>query len=260
MTESKLLDLNDCNESYKNIYNEILEIALLKNSKWFRFLLKKSLLVQKYTSYNHWSRAWEYPWAYNAAAFGDCCRILDVGGGGSPFADYLARLGHDCYVIDPSLRDGKSLYYDKNKSIFRNVRSIIYRFVIDLLKINTIEGLHYTQKTSPVKYYPYKANCIDFPDKYFDRVFCLSVMEHIPLVDWKKCMQEFERILKPEGRLIITLDMDLKKAHNRLYLKLVNSCTLKLIGDPNYTVPISQEDRIKRHGHLYETIGLVWKA
>ncbi len=107
MTESKLLDLNDCNVSYKEIYNEMLRITLLKNPKWYRFLLKKSLLLQKYTTYNKWSRAWEYPWAIMASKLEKRnYKILDVGGGGSPFADYLARLGHDCYVTDPSLRGG----------------------------------------------------------------------------------------------------------------------------------------------------------
>ena len=136
MTESKLLDLNDLNESYKGIFDEMVEISLQKNPKWFRYLWKRSLLIQKYINYNLWSRAWEYPWAIKAAAFNGPCRILDVGGGGSPFADYLAMLGHDCYVIDPSLRNGKRLVLDKNKSIFKNLRSFIYRSMLKLLKIN----------------------------------------------------------------------------------------------------------------------------
>jgi len=76
---SKLLDLNDCNESYQSIYNEMLKITISKNPVWFRFLLKKSSLIQKYTGYNHWSRAWEYPWAYHAANFEKRCRIVDIG-------------------------------------------------------------------------------------------------------------------------------------------------------------------------------------
>lgn len=261
MSESKLLDLNDCSESYKKIYEEMLEIAPLKQPKWFRYLLKKSLLIQKYIDYNHWSRAWEYPWAIHAANFEKPCRVIEVGGGGSPFADYLARLGHDCYVIDPSLRGGMSLKLDKKKSIFRNLRSLIYRSIISLLKINTSEGLPSNKKDTAIKYLSQKAQCINFPDNNFDRIFCLSVMEHIPQEDWKKCIQEFERVLKPGGRLIITIDMEFGQANNRLYLKLVDYCTLTLVGNPDYKVPISQEDKEKRHpGKYYETIGLVWEA
>lgn len=257
MTESKLLDINDCDDFYKKCYAEMLEISLLKNPKWFRYLLKNSLFIQKYTGYNHWSRAWEYPWAINAAAFAGHCRILDIGGGGAPFADYLARLGHDCYVIDPSLRGGVNLSYDKNKSIFKNLRSVVFHSLISILKINTAEGLHSKRKNNSIKYFSQGAQSTNFPDRYFDRVFCLSVLEHIPQTDWKKCVQEFERVLKPGGRLIITLDMNLDQANDRLYSKLVNYCSLKLVGDPRYAVPISQENRVRRHGHFYETIGLV---
>ncbi len=50
--------------------------------------------------------------------------------GGSPFADYLSQLGHDVYVIDPSLRDGVNLILDKDKSLFRNLQSFIYQSTI----------------------------------------------------------------------------------------------------------------------------------
>ncbi len=262
MTESKLLDLNDCDVSYKKIYKEMLEISLLKNPKWFRYLYKKSLLIQKYLGYDRpFSRAWEYPWAIHVANLTKRCRFVDVGGGGSPFADYLAKQGHDSYVIDPSLDQGISLFIDRNKRVFQNIRSFIFGFAFYLLKVNRKCGIKTAVRNTDVKYFPQGADSIDFQDNYFDRVFCLSVMEHIPQEDWKKCIQEFERVLKPGGRLIITLDMDLEEANNRLYLKLVDYCTLPLIGDPYYDVPISQEDREKRNGgHFYETIGLVWQA
>jgi len=260
MTESKLLDLNDCNDSFKRVYEEILELALLKQPVWLQYFLKKSRLLQSYVGYNHWSRAWEYPWAIYVAKLTEHCRVLDVGGGGSSLPDYLSKLGHEVYVIDPSLRDGVNLYFDKNKSLFRNLRSFIFRTTMNLLKINSVEGIHSIRKTSGIKYLAQKASSIDYPDNYFDRVFCLSVMEHIPKDEWKVCMAEFERVLKKGGHLVITLDMTIDESNERLYMRLINYSSLKLIGDPHYEVPISREDRVKRHGHLYETIGLVWQA
>lgn len=85
-------------------------------------------------------------------------------------------------------------------------------------------------------------------------------MEHIPQDDWKESMQEFQRVLKIGGRLVITLDMTIDEANERLYMKLLDHCSLILLGNPHYKVPISLEDRTKRHGHFYETIGLVWQA
>ena len=50
--------------------------------------------------------------------------------GWSSFPDYLARLGYETYVIDPSLRSGLALNIDKNKPIFKNLQSFIYRSLI----------------------------------------------------------------------------------------------------------------------------------
>ena len=86
-------------------------------------------------------------------------------------------------------------------------------------------------------------------------------MEHILKELWDQCIKEFEHVLKHGGRLIITIDMSTPAANYRIYLKLVNSCTLKLVGNPHYDVPISREDKQRRHpGHTYETIGLVWQG
>ena len=133
--------------------------------------------------------------------------------------------------------------------------------VLKLTGVRTVWGKPSRSKKNSVGYYPYLATDINFPDNYFDRVFCLSVMEHIPVDLWKRCIKQFERVLKPGGRLIVTLDMSTPQANDRLYLKLVNYCTLKLIGEPYYDVPISQANKQTRHpGHTYETIGLVWQG
>ncbi len=260
--ESRLLDIRDCeHSSFLEIYNEILKLSLLRQPSWFRPLLARSRSLQGLIDYDHWSRRWEYPWAISVASFECPCRVIDVGGGGSPFADYLAQLGHDCYVIDPSLRLGDSLYLDRNKSFFRNLRSFIYRSIIKSLRVNASEGLSSNKNISLIKYFPQSAQKMDFADGYFDRVFCLSVLEHIPTVLWGDCMREFERVLRPGGRLIITLDMSSQDANNRLYLKLVEHCKLTLIRGPLYSVPISQIDKQDRHpGYTHETMGLVWQG
>jgi len=86
-------------------------------------------------------------------------------------------------------------------------------------------------------------------------------MEHIPLDQWGRCMKEFERVLRPGGRLLITLDMSTPQADCRLYLRLIGSSALTLCGNPNYAAPITVEDKKLRHpSHTYETIGLAWQA
>ena len=222
----------------------------------------KSRYIQRLVNYNHWSRAWEYPWAILASKVNKkSLRILDVGGGGSPFAIYLEQTGHESYVIDPSLNQGLYFVINRNKSIYRNIRSFVFKFLLNVTGAKKAWGKTSYSKKNSIRFYPYSATDINFPDNYFDRVFCLSVMEHIPVELWEQSIKEFERVLKPGGRLIITLDMSTPQANDHFYLKLVDCCSLRLIGDPDYDVPITQADKQTRHpGHTYETIGLIWQG
>ncbi|MBI4169996.1 MAG: class I SAM-dependent methyltransferase [Acidobacteria bacterium] len=272
--ESRLLDLRDCTGGeFAAIQREMLRLDLEQQPRWFRPLLVRSKTLKRWTGYDHWSRAWEYPWAILAAGLGERdgpadrpLRVLDVGGGGSPFALYLARRWHEACVADPSLDRGASFVFDPNRSLYRNVRSLLKRLIFRATGINSLWGLPDTGEgradvgRTRVCYLPYAADRLEFPDQHFDRVFCLSVMEHIPADLWGGCMAEFQRVLKPGGRLVLTLDMTTPQANERLYLRLVRSCPLRLIGDPGYQVPIDADDQRRRHpGHGYETIGLVWQ-
>lgn len=188
-------------------------------------------------------------------------KILDVGGGGSSFSIYLSSRGHFVHVIDPKIKKSFRNQFDEQKGVLRNTRSLFFNILINIFRINTLWAKPSINRHASVKYYHYSAVDIQFPDSHFDRVFCLSVMEHISTDLWGRCMREFERVLMPGGRLIITLDMSSAEANDHIYSKLINSCTLELIGDPSYETPISRSSKNARHpGHTYETIGLVWKG
>lgn len=258
---SRLLDMGDCSGgSFRAIHGEMARLSLLGQPAWFRPLLSRSRTLKRWTGHDHWSRAWEYPWAILAAELGGKpLRTLDVGGGGSPFAPYLARIGHESLVVDPSLDRGAGFVFDRGKSLYRNARSLAKRALFKMAGIQSLWGLPERNGRNPVRYHPYPADRLQFPERHFDRVFCLSVMEHIPLELWAKCMAEFERVLRPGGRLVITLDMTTPQANDRLYLRLVEACPLRLLGDPRYDIPLAHDEQQRRHpGHGYETIGLVW--
>ncbi len=53
------------------------------------------------------------------------------------------------------------------------------------------------------------AKNLPFKESTFDRVFCVSVLEHIEK-DHSLCVREMLRVLKPGGILILTLDILLK--------------------------------------------------
>jgi len=46
---------------------------------------------------------------------------------------------------------------------------------------------------------------LDYPDQYFDRVFSISVIEHISYDGDSEVMKEIWRVLKPEGIFVLTV-------------------------------------------------------
>ena len=259
---SRLLDLRDCaRPEFAAIHRDMLRLDLLQQPRWFRPLLVRSPTLKRWTGYDHWSRAWEYPWAILAAALPERpLRALDVGGGGSPFALYLAERGHECAVADPSLDRGRSFVFDPERGLAQNLRSTVKRLLFRAAGLHGLWGLPAAGGRPRIRRVADPADRLGFADGVFDRVFCLSVMEHIPAPAWAACMREMARVLAPGGRLIVTLDMTREEADARRYLDLIEAARgLRLLGNPRYAVPIAPEEAALRHpGHGYETLGLAW--
>ncbi|NQT57035.1 MAG: class I SAM-dependent methyltransferase [Desulfobacteraceae bacterium] len=52
-----------------------------------------------------------------------------------------------------------------------------------------------------IDYQVMDASKLDFPDHSFDAVFDFGIIHHIP--NWKDCISELKRVLKPEGTVIL---------------------------------------------------------
>ncbi|MEM9939386.1 MAG: methyltransferase domain-containing protein [Pseudomonadota bacterium] len=73
------------------------------------------------------------------------------------------------------------------------------------------EGLDYLDqlddgpksKGGSTKFATGDATALDFPDDHFDAVICSEVLEHLP--DYDAALREMRRVLKPGGRLCITV-------------------------------------------------------
>jgi len=80
---------------------------------------------------------------------------------------------------------------------------------------------------------------IQFPDSYFDTILCNHVLEHV--LDDKKAIQEFFRVLKKDGQAIIT----------------VPTYNHQTYEDPSITTPAArliafgQEDHVRKCGYDY---------
>ncbi len=133
------------------------------------------------------SRLWEYPWAALESHLSPGLRVADVGCGQSPFPIYLKEaMGCDVTGFDPD-----------------------YRMSPGYVSFGVTE--EYVRKTG-INFVASDARQIDAPDASFDRVFCISVLEHLPRkIDRAESMREMARILKPGGFLFITVDVNLKQ-------------------------------------------------
>ncbi|MDP2664322.1 MAG: methyltransferase domain-containing protein [bacterium] len=69
---------------------------------------------------------------------------------------------------------------------------------------------------------------LPFPDNFFDKVFGVAIFHHIPSKELRmRFLKEMKRVLKPEGRLIMTV---WKFHETRDLLLIFKSTILKLLG------------------------------
>ena len=88
--------------------------------------------------------------------------------------------GHQAYLlshIKEKIKKGVGIDYDsKSYKLSSNIE---------------VRNFHFTDK-------------IPFLDRSFDKVFALAVIEHIDIPKVSKLFREFNRVLKPEGKVILT--------------------------------------------------------
>ena len=134
----------------------------------------------------------EYPWAIlNADLNRTNMKILDVGSSLSLLPNYLSKHGHQVTVLDIEPIPMKKLGPMMAK--WANLPTLNY-------KLGSVLEL-------------------PFPDESFDRVFCISVLEHLEeehvngkIVNYRKknldikAIAEMLRVLRTGGLLVITLD------------------------------------------------------
>ena len=125
----------------------------------------------------HWSRQIEWPWILRNADIHFDHDCLDIGGGASVLKYAIAK------------RCAWLTSLDNNPEGLKLAQKTIDHLGFD--NIWQVEG---------------DARQLPFDDQAFDRVFCVSVLEHIP-DGHQQAINEIVRVLRPGGRALITFDM-----------------------------------------------------
>ena len=131
------------------------------------------------------ARMWEYPYAIKVAEVSPGYRCADIGCGMTPFTFFLAHETQcDVVGVDPDVYPKGDHYKGHGVS----------RQFLNRTGLSVIQG---------------DMQQIPLAEASFDRVFCLSVIEHLTPSIARAGIREMARVLKDGGRAILTVDINL---------------------------------------------------
>lgn len=154
----------------------------------------------------YWSRKWEWPWVLMNMEAKDGQVFADMGSGNvSPTSVHLGKTYPNSTVYA----------VDLTPSPFP-----------DTQQIKTLQ--EDLTKTS-------------IPCDSVDTVICVSVLEHMPPQGWAAGIKEFCRIIKPQGKIIVTLDVESESGCSYHFQKHELEHFIKTI-DPTAVIPPRPKD------------------
>lgn len=139
-----------------------------------------------------WSRPYEYAWAAQFA--GPQYVVLDAACGIShPFKWFLSETCKETWACDV---DSRIAYPEQ---IIQETYDDLGKTAYDVLTKNP----HLLERVKRLH-----CSICKLPDEMpkFDRIFCISTLEHMSVIEQRKAFAEFSRVLAPDGLLVITFD------------------------------------------------------
>ncbi len=235
-TPNKLIEISDLESLDFKIPNDDIHnfLKVNRNKKNSAERCRGNSLLEPavFESYKHWDN----PWALSNANLSKGMKVLDSGSGRGVFQFYLASKGIEVHANDISdLRSGS---VKKFNNIFSKIG---LKFDLNPYKVHKKLNKKYGVD---VNFEHCGTEKLPYPDDYFDRVFSISVIEHMPNEVIEKSIQEMERVLKPNGLFLLTFDYHPEHSSEEtgftektFYDKVVNKCSLKIVNNrPNFDV------------------------
>jgi SAM-dependent methyltransferase len=160
---------------------------------------------------NNSTRLFEYPWAYFISGLQPAMNILEVGGALSGFQFVLSREGHRVHNVDPGVEH--------------------FGFRITPSSMDTLNRVFHTDVNL--------MNCpiegAALPQGHYDRVFSLSVLEHLSPETIDAAMDRIHYALRPGGLLVLTVDLflDLAPFTRQTTNKWGRNVPIPVLSDPS---------------------------
>lgn len=127
---------------------------------------------------------------------------------------FNCRMRYAIEQIRTEVKPGSKVYVtefitDLFKEVNRHYDAVGSEFIPDVPSGTFKDGVRIEDVTS-----------LSFADQSVDAVMTFDVLEHVP--DYKKALSEFDRVLKPGGKLLLTAPFDLRRGPNLLRAEHVN--------------------------------------
>lgn len=150
-----------------------------------------------YTTDQWGIKAHNRPWIEEAGSFQRGQRVIEVGGAYSLLPKYLAdRYGVEAWVGDDfGAATGSSMWSRWGDPGSLPERYPQVRYVFE----------------------PFGGFSAEYPDAYFDRVFSVSTLEHIPRPQRLEVLRDMHRCLRPGGLELHTIDVGAKLRRTLLH-------------------------------------------
>lgn len=166
-----------------------------------------------------WSRHYEYVWAAKFVESTDV--VLDAASGvGHPFKFFLGRAVKEAYACD---WDRRIL---SKEAILQDIRDTIGVAAFSRFDAAIVDSVRCS--SCDMSETPYS-------DGQFDKIFCISVLEHVNEQTQIKTLQEFSRILKKDGLIVMTVDHPTVNIHR--LAEFVEQTQLEFAGEVDFSVP-----------------------
>ncbi len=161
---------------------EVVEVSLAKVSRLYDYYLR-GVYAAKFNI-----KGFDYPWLIESRQWHKGERVLDVGGAYSELPLYLQReFGCEVWVVDDfGLLEGDT-FWTRGRSPHEHIaQHPEVRYVL--------ERVGDPEKSS-------------LPLNYFDVVYSLSTLEHVPQALMKNVWRHMDALLKPGGEMLHAVDV-----------------------------------------------------
>ncbi|ETW93339.1 MAG: hypothetical protein ETSY1_39640 [Candidatus Entotheonella factor] len=183
--------------SYQAVVNDLHRLMRVRKAKRHSLAACKGkgwLEPAQIHAYKHW----DYAWAILHSGVRASMTVLDAGAGRGFLQYYLARLGVQMHAMDIAPIESKVF-----RKLYAVASHVNVSFKLDPFRVtNKLQRRYRTQ----IAYRFESVASLSYADEMFDRVFSISVLEHLDAATLQDGLREMARVLKPGGWLVMTID------------------------------------------------------